>query len=322
MNELHLTRVYRAPRSLVWKVWTDPQHVARWWGPRGFTLTHHSKELRVGGSWVYTMHGPDGKDYPNTTHYLEVVEGEKLVYDHGSDGTSKPLFRVTVVFLDVPEGTRMEMTMAFESAEAARATGEFVRKAGGNATWDRLAEYLDRQMLGIDTFVIQRSFSAPPELLFRLWTQAEHLANWLPPTGATMEVLAADIRPGGSLHYRMDHPGGQLFGMLDYLELASPERLSYIQRFSDEHRGPGRHPLLPVFPDRLRTEVLFSPEGPQQTRVRVSFRPEGEVSQQELDAFLQARDGMTPGWNGSFDKLDNLLEARKVELSSRPSVAQ
>ncbi len=310
MNELHLTRVYRAPRNLVWKVWTDPEHVGRWWGPRGFTLTHHSKELRVGGSWVYTMHGPDGKDYPNTTRYLEVIEGEKLVYDHGSDGTSKPLFRVTVTFHDVPQGTRMEMTMAFESAEAARATGEFVRKAGGNATWDRLAEYLDRQVLGIDTFVIQRSFAATPERLFGLWTQADHLARWLPPTGATMKVLAADIRTGGSLHYRMDHPAGTLFGVFDYLELNAPERISYLQRFSDEQQGPGKHPMLPVFPNQLRTDVLFSLESPGQTRVRLSFRPEGEVSQQELEAFLRTRDSMTPGWNGSFDKLDALLEAQ------------
>lgn len=312
MSELHLTRVYRAPRSLVWQVWTDPLHVARWWGPRGFTLTQHSKDLRPGGRWVYTMHGPDGVDYPNSTLYHEVVEGEKLVYDHGSDGQSKPLFRVTVTFQDVPEGTRMDMTMSFESEQAAREAEGFIRKAGGNATWDRLAEYLELYREGRETFVIQRSFAAPRELLFPLWTRSEHLACWLPPQGATMEYLEADIRPGGGAFYRMHHLGGIFYGKIAYHEVVAPERLTYTQMFCDERKGPGRHPLLPVFPDKLHTTVLFTAEGEGRTRMSVTFRPEGEVTAEEMASFLKARDGMTPGWNGSFDKLDRLLEERSL----------
>lgn len=315
MSELHLTRVYRAPRSLVWQVWTDPAHVAHWWGPRGFTLTHHSKDLRVGGSWNYTMHGPDGVDYPNSTKYHEVIEGEKLVYDHGSDGQSKPLFRVTVTFKDVPEGTQMDMTMAFENAEVAKATAGFIRKAGGNGTWDRLAEYLALQTEGEETFVIARSFAVPRELLFKLWTQPEHLANWLPPVGATMEYLEADIRPGGSAFYRMDHPGGTLFGKVVYHEIEASERLTYTQMFSDEKKGPGRHPMLPVFPDKMHTTVLFAPEANGETRVSVTWRPEGEVSAEELAEFVKARDGMTVGWTGSFDKMEGWLEKLKAAQS-------
>ena len=314
MSELHLTRVYRAPRSLVWKVWTEPDHVAQWWGPRGYTLTHHSKDLRVGGSWVYTMHGPDGVDYPNCTRYFEVIEEEKLVYDHGSDGQSKPLFRVTVTFQDVEEGTQMDMTMAFESVEAARTAGEFIRKAGGNSTWDRLAEYLDQKTEGVDSFVIQRSFAAPRDLLFKLWTQPEHLAHWLPPAGATMEYLEADIRPGGGAFYRMDHPGGRLYGRVEYHQINAPECLSYSQMFCDEKKGPGHHPMLPVFPDRLAIRVTFALEGAEHTRVTLNCRPEGQVSAAELAAFLQIRDGMTGGWTGSFDKLDAHLDELKSVL--------
>lgn len=80
-NELKITRVYDAPVRLVWEAWTDPEQVAQWWGPRGFTLTTHSKELRPGGHWSYTMHGPDGTDYENRTIYHEVEECAKLVYD-------------------------------------------------------------------------------------------------------------------------------------------------------------------------------------------------------------------------------------------------
>jgi uncharacterized protein YndB with AHSA1/START domain len=64
-NEIRITRIYDAPVQAVWDAWTDPEQVAKWWGPRGFSLTTHSKDLRPGGSWNYTMHGPDGVDYPN-----------------------------------------------------------------------------------------------------------------------------------------------------------------------------------------------------------------------------------------------------------------
>ena len=93
-NEIRLTRVYDAPVKAVWDAWTDPQQVAQWWGPRGFTITTHSKDLRPGGHWDYTMHGPDGTDFLNTTKYLEVEKYAKLVYDHGATETQPPLFRV------------------------------------------------------------------------------------------------------------------------------------------------------------------------------------------------------------------------------------
>jgi uncharacterized protein YndB with AHSA1/START domain len=85
--------------------------VAGWWGPRGFTLTTHSKDLKPGGSWNYTMHGPDGVDYPNKAHYLEVEKYSKLVYDHGGNDDRPPLFRVTVLFSEIKGKTKMEMSM-------------------------------------------------------------------------------------------------------------------------------------------------------------------------------------------------------------------
>lgn len=213
-----------------------------------------------GGSWVYTMHGPDGVDYPNTTRYLEVIEGEKLVYDHGSDGQSKPLFRVTVFFKDVEGGTQMDMTMGFESEEAARSTAHFIRLAGGNATWDRLAEYLQKQSDGSESFVIARAFQGSPEVLFDMWTKPEHLARWLAPTGATMHYLEADIRSGGSAFFRMDMQGSSLFAQIVYHELQPGRSLSYTQRFCDDQKQPAQHPGLPVFPEKLHTMVLFTPD--------------------------------------------------------------
>ena len=123
-NEIIITRSYDAPVDAVWAAWTDPAQTAQWWGPRGFTLTNHTKDLRPGGSWSYTMHGPDGVDYPNKTQYLEVVENTKLVYDHGASDDRPPMFRVTVLFSENGGKTSMDMTMRLPTPEAAAPTPE------------------------------------------------------------------------------------------------------------------------------------------------------------------------------------------------------
>ena len=83
-NPLHITRIYNARPEQVWNAWVYPALVAQWWGPRGFTLTTVRKDVREGGDWLYTMHGPDGVDYPNHTKFLEVDPLRHLVYDHGA----------------------------------------------------------------------------------------------------------------------------------------------------------------------------------------------------------------------------------------------
>ena len=117
-REMAATRVLDAPRELVWKVWTDPAHIAKWWGPNGFTTTTHSMELRPGGEWRYVMHGPDGRDYQNKVTYLEVIEPERLVYNLGGDEDVEPVsHHVTVTFADLGGKTRIDMRMVFASAE-------------------------------------------------------------------------------------------------------------------------------------------------------------------------------------------------------------
>jgi uncharacterized protein YndB with AHSA1/START domain len=79
-GELVLTRTFDAPRDLVFKVWTDPKHVALWWGPHGFTTIVHEMDVRPGGAWRYSMRAPDGHSYPFNGEYVEVVAPERLVF--------------------------------------------------------------------------------------------------------------------------------------------------------------------------------------------------------------------------------------------------
>lgn len=311
-NELHITRIYDAPLKAVWDAWTDPKQVAQWWGPRGFTITHHSKDLRPGGIWHYTMHGPDGVDYANKTVYHEVEPYSLLVYDHGGYDERAPLFRVTVTFEETKGKTKMDMIMAMPSAEALEQTKKVIKNAGGNSTWDRLAEYLEKESTGREMFVINRTFNVSLDVMSEMWTNPKHVSQWLPPTGFTMEFVHSDIRPGGSSFYFMTNGTGvKMYGGADYKEL-SKTRVVYTQQFRDENNKVSRHPMSPTWPETMLTTVTLAEEGPNQTRVTIEWQPYGNVTAEEMATFVKGRSGMTQGWTGSFDKLEEYAATAKI----------
>jgi len=309
-NEIKITRIYDAPVKAVWDAWTDPKKAAKWWGPRGFTITTHSKDLKPGGIWHYTMHGPDGTDYPNKAFYHEVETCSKLVYDHGGYDDRPPLFRVTATFKEVSKGkTKLEMCMTLPTVEAAEETRKFIKAAGGNGTWDRLAEYLETEATGKENFVINRSFDVPLETMFKMWTDPEHFSKWLAPTGFNMKFIRKDIKTGGNTFYYMSNDAGmKMYGKANYLEVRNPDLLKYTQVFCDENEKISRHPMAPTWPETMLTTVNLTSEGPEQTRVTVTWEIYGNCTPEELETFVKGKAGMTMGWTGSFDKLEAYLE--------------
>ena len=111
-REIVTTRVFDAPRELVFKAWTDPDHLARWWGPQGFTNTFHEFDLRPGGVWRFVMHGPDGADYQNKSVFVEITKPARIVFDH----VSGPRFQVTATFAEQAGRTEVTFRMLFETA--------------------------------------------------------------------------------------------------------------------------------------------------------------------------------------------------------------
>lgn len=311
-NVIALTRVYDAPLQAVWEAWTIAEEVAQWWGPRGFTITTHDRDLRTGGHWHYTMHGPDGTDYENTTHYLEVVPGQRLIYDHGGHKDRPPLFRVTALFTERAGRTQLDLSMAFATPEVAAETSKFIKKAGGETTWDRLAEYLGKRTAGAEQFFIARSFDAGIEQIYDLWTDPDHLAKWLPPTGATMRFLRAEPRVGGTSFYAMTAANGaMMYGRVSYLALDRPNRIAYTQQFCDEAEQIIRPPFFPNWPKTMLTTIELTSEGSNRTRVTVRWEPR-DATPEDIAEFIKQRGGMTMGWTGSFDKLEAVLEAAQT----------
>ncbi len=306
-NVITITRVYDAPLQSVWAAWTIPEEVAQWWGPRGFTLTTHSRDLRTGGHWHYTMHGPDGTDYENTTQYLEVVPMQRMVYDHGGHKDRPPLFRVTALFTERNGRTQLDMSMAFATPDVATEMRGFIKKAGGEATWDRLAEYLGKRLNGVEQFFITRTFDAPIEQIYEMWIDPGHLAQWMPPKGATMRYLRAEPRVGGTSFYAMTMANGLVMhGRVSYLVLEKPSRIVYTQQFCDEQEQVITAPFFADWPQTIMTTVELVSEAADLTRVNLRWEPLDATSA-AIAEFAKQRGGMTMGWTGSFDKLEAMI---------------
>jgi uncharacterized protein YndB with AHSA1/START domain len=142
---IRVARVIKAPRARVWAAWTDPGRVSQWWGPDGFATTTHVHDLRPGGTWRFTMHGPDGTDYGNRVVFTEVRPPEQLAYDHFAegDGGDAPHFRARVGFEDADGGTRITLTMRCPDIARRDALLEFGALEGAQQTLARFAAMLE-----------------------------------------------------------------------------------------------------------------------------------------------------------------------------------
>ena len=296
-REITATRVFDAPRDLVWEAWTDPKHIAQWWGPIGFRNTIVSMDVRPGGIWDFVMHGPDGRDYDNKIRYVEIVRPERIVYDH----CSAPNFHVTVNFAEEGRKTRLTMTMLFETAElrdgVAKAYGAV---EGLQQTLGRLAEHLAGT--APHSVRVVRTFDAPRARVFAAWTDSKQLAKWFGPHRFTNPVCEIDARPGGDIRIEMRGPDGVTYPHRGTVtDLAAPERLS----FTLDLLGDDGQPLI-------------------QATIAASFHDANGKTRVELDAQFRSVPEMAAaiaraeeGWTQSFERLAGvaLTDERKLVVT-------
>lgn len=306
-REITLTRVFDAPRALVWEAWTDPKHVDHWMGPRGYLTRTLEMNARPGGRWRYIMRGPDGTDYDNRIAYLKMVPLERLVYDHGSDKDADPdRFRVTVTFEAMGEQTRLTMHLVFATAEACAAAKKFGAVELGYQTLDRLGEKLANLGAGTKPFTITREFDAPRDVVFKAWTDREHLMHWWGPKGMTMVHGVNDLRPGGSFHYCLRSRGGDdMWGKWVYRDLLPPARIVFVNSFSDPAGNIVHHPAMTTWPLEMLLTIDFV-ERAGRTQVTITSVPINPTPT-ERRTFEDGHASMRGGWGGSFDVLADYL---------------
>jgi uncharacterized protein YndB with AHSA1/START domain len=286
-REIVITRVFDAPRELVFEAWIDPRHIGSWWGPRGFTTTIYEMDARPGGIWRFVMHGPDGVDYQNKIVYLEIAKPERLVYDHGDEADAGH-FRVTVTFAERGNKTELTMRSVFKSAaERDEVVTKYHAIEGGNQTLDRLAGQLRKA--AHRELAITRIFDAPRELVFKAWTDPKRLQRWWGPKGFTNPVCEVDVRPGGAILIHMRGPDGVIYPMTGvFHEIVAPERLVFSSSALDKNGNP----LFEVL-----TTVTFSEHG---GKTKLTLHASVAKATAEAARHLA---GMDQGWNQSLDRL-------------------
>lgn len=228
-REVVISRVFKAPRALVFDALIDPQNIGKWWGPTGFTTTTSVMEVRPGGQWIFVMHGPDGVDFPNWIRYREVVRPERLVYEQGGETPDAEVhFHVTVTLAEHPEGTELTMRSLFPT-KAARdhVVKNYGAIEGGKQHLGRLAAHLaameasaaDREL------TTSRRIHAPRARVWSALTDPQVIATWWGPDGFTNTFTTCDLRPGGEWTFIMHGPNGASYPNHNrFVELQAPER--------------------------------------------------------------------------------------------------
>ena len=288
-NEIAMTRTFDAPRELVFAMWTNPDHVAWWFGPHGFSMTIESMDVRPGGSWKFVMHGPDGRNYDNHIIYRVIDPPSRLCYSH-----TTPKFDVEITFEDIEGKTLLTNRMIFDTAETRdRIAEEYGAVQGLEQTLSRLADLAELTATAMTPgpeMVVTRVFDAPRELVFKANTDPEMMLRWWGPHQTKNLLCEIDLRVGGEWHVKQD-----AFGQLQdfggkYLEIDPPSRLVMTFEWGG---APG---------EALTSYLVFEDEaGKTRLTSRIVFN-----SPEIRDAMVSH--GMAGGMMQSNERLDALLK--------------
>ncbi len=312
-QDLVITRIFDAPRELVWQAWTEPEPVKRWWGPRNFTSPVVKIDLRVGGKYLNCMRSPEGKDYWSTGTYKEIVPAERLVVtDSFSDEKGNivpasyygmsgdfPLETAVAVTFETFDGRQTRLTLRYPGIPTENLADA---ESGWQQSFDKLADYLSERLVisappGQLDLRITRVFNAPRTLVFKAFVDPELYVQWLGPRRIKMVLEKFEPRSGGSWRYSHVDENGNKYGFHGvYHEVLEPSRL--IDTFEYEGLPESGHVSL----ETARFEEL--PGG--KTRLAIL-----DVFQTVADRDGMLQSGMEEGLSEGFERLDELLEKMK-----------
>lgn len=164
--------------------------------------------------------------------------------------------------------------------------------------------------MGNHEVLLTREFHAPRELVFKVWTEAEHFGKWWGPKGFSLEIHEMDARPGGKFLGCQKSPDGMsMWGKFVYQEVISPEKLVFIQSFSDEQGNTIRAPFNPNWPLEIINILTFTEENGK-TTVTFSGGPVN-ASEEEAAAFEAMKPMVKQGFSGTFEQLEQYLASQQ-----------
>jgi uncharacterized protein YndB with AHSA1/START domain len=299
--EIEITRTFDAPRDLVFEVWTKAEHVAKWWAPECVTMLDCQIDLRVGGAFRYFVEAPDGSQFAFKGEYREIVPPERLVHTQILDVPpyADSVAVVTVLFSERDGRTTIKETIRHPSMEARDGHLNSGMREGAVAALDQLEALLaalrsERAATTARGEVrLVRTYDAPRDLVWQVWTDPRHVAQWWGPECFTNPRCEWDARPGGAIHIDMQAPDGTVYPMAgDFGEVVAPERLIFVASALD---SDGSRQI-----EAVTTVTLTETAG--KTKVELYAAAVGFT--EAAPAMLA---GMEEGWAQSFVKFADRL---------------
>jgi uncharacterized protein YndB with AHSA1/START domain len=300
-----IERTFNAPIETVWKAITNVDDMKQWWS---HLAALESFKPEVGFETQFSIRNNE-KDFLHIWKVTEVAPGKKITFEWkfgGNPGKSSVTFELS------SEGKKTKLKLTHKGLETflPESNPDFAR---GNFLmgWTSLASTLkqfveETKEVGVEDFVISRTFDAPRELVWKAFTDPEHMRHWWGPKGFTVQFAKMDFRPGGSYHYCMRSlDGHDMWGKFVYREIEAPERIVFINSFSDEKGGLTRHPMSPTWPLDMLSTITFS-EHQGKTTLTIRWSPLN-ATEVERKTFDDGRKGMNQGWSGTFEQLENYL---------------
>jgi uncharacterized protein YndB with AHSA1/START domain len=142
-SEIVSSRIFNSPRELIFRAWSNPNHLKNWWGPAGFTNTFNEFDFQVGGKWSFIMHGPDKGNYVNECEFIKIEEPSLIAWQR----ISKPLFQVVATFEEIStDKTKLVFKMLFDTPEECRKLKPFVVDKN-EENFDKLENELAKMVL-------------------------------------------------------------------------------------------------------------------------------------------------------------------------------
>jgi len=295
--EMVLTRVFSAPRELVWKAWTEPGRVRAWWGPRGFGVPRCEVDPRPGGAMSIDMSGPDGTLYPGFGAFREVTPFDRLVFTAGAaDSSGEPVFEIlnTATFEERGASTLLTLRTRVLSARPEAAAYLPGQEMGWSLSLERLAAVLAGAEAADRVLVVTRVFQAPAALVFAAFTEAERMGAWWGPRGFTNTVEEMDARAGGAWRVTQVAPDGtehRFDGV--FHEVVPYERLVFTQRWQGH--------------ENLNVATFRELDGQTELTMASTFDT-------AADRDMALKYGMRRGMSESMDRLAEQLEAAGCEI--------
>jgi uncharacterized protein YndB with AHSA1/START domain len=228
--EFVITREFAAPRDVVFDAWTDPKHLARWWGPRGFTNPVCKWNAQPGQAIHVVMRAPNGTDYPMAGEFKEIVAPERLVFTSGPlDEKGNLLFEFLHTVTLVERKGKTMLTIRSRVLRTTPEAGKYIGgfEAGMTQSLERLAQHLATTP---PPLVIERTFNAPVAKVWKAITNKEDMKEW------SFDIKKFKPEAGFEFEFYGEKDGAKYFHLCKVMEVIREKKLAYTWRY-EGHEG-------------------------------------------------------------------------------------